>query len=292
MKQTWLKYACTAALAVATALPVGAQSIQTGFGEPLNLPVGIKAIDLDDLSGPEKQVNQNLEQQALNQLNQNLRTYINEHNKGAKEPYKGNAVKGTSLYQLQGSDQEGHHVGYLFTTIIDDDVLPYLESDDKKGTHENGWGLTANKTYSDKELTAVNQFIKEAYAKSLDVVAAHGQKLEKQGAMPEGFTMINMGRTHKRIDNWYEAVPYARLLGLSFHAVDVKSATTHQGYALGRGNIGLDLSYDGFKLPVGVALTAVDNGKALQVSELISIDASRPFWTHVMNQIIPASSTK
>lgn len=288
MKRTWLKYMCAAALAVATALPVGAQSIQTGFGERLTLPAGIQAVDLEDLSGPQKQANEKLKQKELDQLNEKIRTYINTRNKDGKEPYTGDAVKGSAVYQLQGTDQEGHHVGYLVTTAIDDGLLPYLVPAGKTVKNENGWGLTVNKTYSDRELAAVNQLIKDVYAAGLDEVAAHMPKEYKPGQAKGMAARLDS----KGAADWKEALAYAKLLGLSFHTVDVKSATSPQGYPVGRGEVGLDLSYDGFTLPLGLTVNALDNGKVLQVSELVSIDASRPFWTGVMKQMLPASSTK
>lgn len=288
MKRTWLKYMCAAALAVATALPVGAQSIPTGFGERLTLPAGIQAVDLEDLSGPQKQANEKLKQKELDQLNEKIRTYVNTRNKDGKEPYTGDAVKGSAVYQLQGTDQEGHHVGYLVTTAIDDGLLPYLVPAGKTVKNEDGWGLTVNKVYSDTELAAVNQLIKDVYAAGLDDVAARMPKGDKPGQAKNRAARLDA----KGTTNWKEALAYAKLLGLSFHTLDVKSATSPQGYPVGRGEVGLDLSYDGFTLPLGLTVNALDNGKVLQVSEFVSIDASRPFWTGVMKQMLPASSTK
>ena len=182
---------------------------------------------------------------------------------------------------MQGTDTDGHHVGYLVSCAWDDQLAKtFVSPKDRQGAGSY-WGLQESVKASPKDLKAFHDGFRQEQDKSIDNQAQSKIKTYESYAKAGAMSPVRLADMKDSIQR--EAALY-KLLDANLGSL-VISPVVGQTHPTTVGTWSLALSYDGFSLPLGGSFKAVDDGTNLNVLGILSIDASRPYWHQVIRNL-------
>lgn len=126
---------CSVILGTAT-LSVSATSLVTTDHQVLQVPTNIGVFNAQQVKTPQRFVNL-INQQTIDALNKGIREGLQESGKDTKQAefasYQGNLIKNLNFYQLQGENEQGHHVAYIGEILLDPSYRDLIPADKRKG---------------------------------------------------------------------------------------------------------------------------------------------------------------
>ena len=301
-------------LACATCLTVGigavayADTVDLGYGLYGSTSPTVKAVEVMRVPTDAKLRN-NEQSQIISVANKAAVDAVNTSLKLQApvqvEPFKGDVLDGFSVYQLQGTDKQGHHVGQL--VVVDysknaiDQVIGMAKTVVAKGTDVK----TAAENSSDSK--SVQFYSKELAQEKLQNLKGNtieGAKLAKD------LKMINdklpsqiMGAFDKMLATDKKTSPESKeefRSYVDFMAKQVSLDATHVGYkpvqtrygTAVTGDLRGSLSYDGFRNSYALIGYAVPTDKGVSLQILSSDDSSYDYWANELNHMYQTQSLK
>ena len=301
-------------LACATCLTIGmgavacADTVDLGYGLYGSTSPTVKVAKVMHVSTDPKLRNQE-ENNFLKMTNKTAIDVVNNTVKAqtgvSVEPMKGDVLDGYSLYQLQGTDKQGHHVGELlvinYSKNAIDQVIGMAKTVVAKGTDVK----TAAENSSDSK--SVEFYSKELAQEKLQNLKGNtieGAKLAKD------LKMINdklpsqiMGAFDKMLATEKNLSPKSKeevRSYVDFMAKQVSLDATHVGYkpvqtrygTAVTGDLRGGLSYDGFRNSYALIGYAVPTDKGVSLQILSSDDSSYDYWANELNHMYQTQSLK
>ena len=301
-------------LACATCLTVGigavayADTVDLGYGLYGNTSPTVKAVEVMRVPTDAKLRN-NEQSQIISVANKAAVDAVNTSLKLQApvqvDPMKGDVLDGFSVYQLQGTDKQGHHVGQL--VVVDysknaiDQVIGMAKTVVAKGTDVK----TAAENSSDSK--SVQFYSKELAQEKLQNLKGNtieGAKLVKD------LKMINdklpsqiMGAFDKMLATDKKTSPeskeefrsyvdfMAKQVSLDATHVAYKPVQTRYGTAV-TGDLRGSLKYDGFRNTDSLIGYAVPTDKGVSLQILSSDDSSYDYWANELNHMYQTQSLK
>lgn len=301
-------------LAFATCLTVGmgavayADTVDLGYGLYGSTSPTVKAVEVMRVPTDAKLRN-NEQSQIISVANKAAVDAVNASLKLQApvevEPFKGDVLDGFSVYQLQGTDKQGHHVGQL--VVVDysknaiDQVIGMAKTVVAKGTDVK----TAAENSSDSK--SVQFYSKELAQEKLQNLKGNtieGAKLAKD------LKMINdklpsqiMGAFDKMLATEKNLSPKSKeelRSYVDFMAKQVSLDATHVGYkpvqtrygTAVTGDLRGSLKYDGFRNTDSLIGYAVPTDKGVSLQILMSDDSSHDYWANELNHMYQTQSLK
>ena len=221
------------------------------------------------------------------------------------EPFKGDVLDGFSVYQLQGTDKQGHHVGELlvinYSKNAIDQVIGMAKTVVAKGTDVK----TAAENSSDSK--SVEFYSKELAQEKLQNLKGNtieGAKLAKDlkmindklptqimGAFDK-MLAIDKKSSPKSIEEVRSYVDFmAKQVSLDATHVAYKPVQTRYGTAV-TGDLRGSLIYDGFRNTDSLIGYAVPTDKGVSLQILMSDDSSHDYWANELNHMYQTQSLK
>ena len=301
-------------LACATCLTVGmgavacADTVDLGYGLYGSTSPTVKAVEAMRVPTDAKLRN-NEQSQIISMANKAAVDAVNASMKLQApvqvEPMKGDVLDGFSVYQLQGTDKQGHHVGELlvinYSKNAIDQVIGMAKTVVAKGTDVK----TAAENSSDSK--SVEFYSKELAQEKLQNLKGNtieGAKLAKDLKMIyDKLPTQIMGAFDKMLATDKKSSPtsieefrsyvdfMAKQVSLDATHVAYKPVQTRSGTAV-TGDLRGGLSYDGFRNSYALIGYAVptDNGVSLQI--LSSDDSSYDYWANELNHMYQTQPLK
>ena len=301
-------------LACATCLTVGmgavacADTVDLGYGMYGSTSPTVKAVEVMHISTDARLRNQE-QDKFLKVANKSAVDTINNVVKAqtgvAVEPVKGDFLDGYSLYQLQGTDKQGHHTGSLI-------VINY-----SKNAIDQVIGM--NKTILEKGSDAEKAALKHSISKHVESYSKETAQQQLQGLksnMVEGAKLskdlktINdkipaqiMGAVDKMLATDKKSSPksieevrsyvdfMAKQVSLDATHVAYKPVQTRYGTAV-TGDLRGSLKYDGFRNTYSLIGYAVPTDKGVSLQLLMSDDSSYDYWANELNHMYQTQSLK
>ena len=301
-------------LACATCLTVGmgavayADTVDLGYGLYGSTSSTVKAVEVIHVPTDAKLRN-NEQSQIISVANKAAVDAVNTSLKLQAPvqvyPMKGDVLDGFSVYQLQGTDKQGHHVGQL--VVVDysknaiDQVIGMAKTVVAKGTDVK----TAAENSSDSK--SVQFYSKELAQEKLQNLKGNtieGAKLVKD------LKMINdklpsqiMGAFDKMLATEKNLSPkskeelrsyvdfMAKQVSLDATHVAYKPVQTRYGTAV-TGDLRGSLIYDGFRNTDSLIGYAVPTDKGVSLQILMSDDSSYDYWANELNHMYQTQSLK
>ncbi len=301
-------------LACATCLTVGmgavacADTVDLGYGMYGSTSPSVKAVDVMHVPTDAKLRNNEQSQMLLaankevvNAFNANLKWYSSV----PVNPIKGEVLDGFSYYQLQGTNEQGHHTGYLF-------VIDYAKS----GLDQT---IGIDKTISEKGSEADKAKLKNSISKHVSLYSkenAQQQLASLPGDTVEGAKLakavkaindnipshINdtfdklLAADKKTSARDKEAIStftgfMAKQLSVDATHVAYKPVQTRYGTAV-TGDVRGAVGFDGFRNSFALIGYAIPADKGLSVQFLYSDDTSYDYWTNELNHMYQTQSLK
>ena len=301
-------------LACATCLTVGigavayADTVDLGYGLYGNTSPTVKAVEVMRVPTDAKLRN-NEQSQIISVANKAAVDAVNTSLKLQApvqvEPFKGDVLDGFSVYQLQGTDKQGHHVGQL--VVVDysknaiDQVIGMAKTVVAKGTDVK----TAAENSSDSK--SVEFYSKELAQEKLQNLKGNtieGAKLAKDlkmindklptqimGAFDK-MLATDKKSSPKSIEEFRSYVDFmAKQVSLDATHVAYKPVQTRYGTAV-TGDLRGSLIYDGFRNTDSLIGYAVPTDKGVSLQILMSDDSSYDYWANELNHMYQTQSLK
>ena len=301
-------------LACATCLTVGmgavacADTVDLGYGMYGSTSPAVKAVDVMHVPTDAKLRNNEQSQmlfaankEVVNTFNANLKWYSSV----PVNPIKGEVLDGFSYYQLQGTNEQGHHTGYLF-------VIDYA----KLGLDQT---ISMDKMVLEKGSEADKAKLKNSISKHVSVYSkenAQQQLASLPGDTVEGAKLAKAVKAindsiPSHINNTFdkllaadkktsardkEAIStftgfMAKQLSVDATHVAYKPVQTRYGTAV-TGDVRGALGFDGFRNSFALIGYAIPTDKGLSVQFLYSDDSSYDYWTNELNHMYQTQSLK
>ena len=301
-------------LACATCLTVGigavayADTVDLGYGLYGNTSPTVKAVEVMRVPTDAKLRN-NEQSQIISVANKAAVDAVNTSLKLQApvqvDPFKGDVLDGFSVYQLQGTDKQGHHVGQLVVVDYSKNAIDQV--------------INMNKTILEKVPDAEKAKIKSSISKYVDSYSKElaQEKLQNlkgntiEGAkLAKDLKMINdklptqiMGAfdkmlatdkksSPKSIEEFRSYVDFmAKQVSLDATHVAYKPVQTRYGTAV-TGDLRGSLIYDGFRNTDSLIGYAVPTDKGVSLQILMSDDSSHDYWANELNHMYQTQSLK
>ena len=301
-------------LACATCLTVGmgavacADTVDLGYGMYGSTSPAVKAVDVMHVPTDAKLRNNEQSQmlfaankEVVNTFNANLKWYSSV----PVNPIKGEVLDGFSYYQLQGTNEQGHHTGYLF-------VIDYAKS----GLDQT---IGIDKTILEKGSEADKAKFKNSISKHVSVYSK--ENAQQQLASLPGDT-VEWAKLAKAVKAINDSIPshinntfdkllaadkktsardkeaistftgfMAKQLSVDATHVAYKPVQTRYGTAV-TGDVRGALGFDGFRNSFALIGYAIPTDKGLSVQFLYSDDSSYDYWTNELNHMYQTQSLK
>ena len=301
-------------LACATCLTVGmgavayADTVDLGYGMYGSTSPTVKAVEVMHVPTDAKLRNQDqskmlfvANKEAVNAINANLKW----HSSVPVNPIKGEVLDGFSYYQLQGTNEQGHHTGYLLVVDysksaidqgieIDKSVLEKGSEQDKarfknsiskyvdaysKETAQQRLatlpGDTVESAKLGKAVKAINDSIPSHINDTFDKLLAADKKASpKDKEAISAFTGF-----------------MAKQLSVDATHVAYKPVQTRYGTAV-TGDVRGAVAFDGFRNSFTLIGYAIPADKGLSLQFLYSNDSSYDYWTNELNHMYQTQSLK
>ena len=301
-------------LACATCLTVGmgavacADTVDLGYGMYGSTSPAVKAVDVMHVPTDAKLRNNEQSQmlfaankEVVNTFNANLKWYSSV----PVNPIKGEVLDGFSYYQLQGTNEQGHHTGYLFVIDYAKSGLDQTISMDKmvleKGSEADKAKL---KNSISKHVSVYSKENAQQQLASLPGDTVEGAKLAKavkaiNDSIPshinDTFDKL-LAADKKTSARDKEAIStftgfMAKQLSVDATHVAYKPVQTRYGTAV-TGDVRGALGFDGFRNSFALIGYAIPTDKGLSVQFLYSDDSSYDYWTNELNHMYQTQSLK
>jgi len=301
-------------LACATCLTVGigavayADTVDLGYGLYGNTSPTVKAVEVMRVPTDAKLRN-NEQSQIISVANKAAVDAVNTSLKLQApvqvDPMKGDVLDGFSVYQLQGTDKQGHHVGELlvinYSKNAIDQVIGMAKTVVAKGTDVK----TAAENSSDSK--SVEFYSKELAQEKLQNLKGNtieGAKLAKDlkmindklptqimGAFDK-MLATDKKSSPKSIEEFRSYVDFmAKQVSLDATHVAYKPVQTRYGTAV-TGDLRGSLIYDGFRNTDSLIGYAVPTDKGVSLQLLMSDDSSHDYWANELNHMYQTQSLK
>ena len=301
-------------LACATCLTVGmgavacADTVDLGYGMYGSTSPAVKAVDVMHVPTDAKLRNNEQSQmlfaankEVVNTFNANLKWYSSV----PVNPIKGEVLDGFSYYQLQGTNEQGHHTGYLF-------VIDYAKS----GLDQT---ISMDKMVLEKGSEADKAKLKNSISKHVSVYSK--ENAQQQLASLPGDT-VEEAKLAKAVKAINDSIPshinntfdkllaadkktsardkeaistftgfMAKQLSVDATHVAYKPVQTRYGTAV-TGDVRGALGFDGFRNSFALIGYAIPTDKGLSVQFLYSDDSSYDYWTNELNHMYQTQSLK
>ena len=301
-------------LACATCLTVGmgavacADTVDLGYGMYGSTSPTVKAVEVVHISTDARLRNQE-QDKFLKVANKSAVDTINNVVKAqtgvAVEPVKGDFLDGYSLYQLQGTDKQGHHTGSLIVINYSKNAIDQVI----------GMNKTILEKGSDAEKAALKHSISkhvESYSKETAQQQLQGMKSNTiEGAkLAKDLKTINdklpsqiIGTFDKMLATDKKSSPksieevrsyvnfMAKQVSLDATHVAYKPVQTRYGTAV-TGDLRGSLKYDGFRNTYSLIGYAVPTDKGVSLQLLMSDDSSYDYWANELNHMYQTQSLK
>ena len=301
-------------LAFATCLTVGvgavacADTVDLGYGLYGSTSPTVKAVEVVRVPTDAKLRN-NEQSQMISVANKAAVDAVNAHFKMhapvSVAPMKGDVLDGYSLYQLQGTDKQGHHVGQLVVVDYSKNAIDQV--------------INMNKTILEKVPDAEKAKIKSSISKYVDSYSKEKAQQQLQGLkgntiegakLAKDLKMLNdklpahiMGVVDKMLATEKNLSPKSKeelRSYVDFMAKQVSLDATHVGYkpvqtrygTAVTGDLRGGLSYDGFRNSYALIGYAVPTDKGVSLQILSSDDSSYDYWANELNHMYQTQSLK
>ena len=301
-------------LACATCLTVGmgavacADTVDLGYGMYGSTSPAVKAVDVMHVPTDAKLRNNEQSQmlfaankEVVNTFNANLKWYSSV----PVNPIKGEVLDGFSYYQLQGTNEQGHHTGYLFVIDYAKSGLDQTISMDKmvleKGSEADKAKL---KNSISKHVSVYSKENAQQQLASLPGDTVEGAKLAKAVKAINDSIPSHINNTFDKLlaadkktsARDKEAIStftgfIAKQLSVDATHVAYKPVQTRYGTAV-TGDVRGALGFDGFRNSFALIGYAIPTDKGLSVQFLYSDDSSYDYWTNELNHMYQTQSLK
>ena len=301
-------------LAFATCLTVGmgavayADTVDLGYGLYGSTSSTVKAVEVIHVPTDAKLRN-NEQSQIISVANKAAVDAVNTSLKLQApvqvDPMKGDVLDGFSVYQLQGTDKQGHHVGQL--VVVDysknaiDQVIGMAKTVVAKGTDVK---TVAENSSDSKSVEFYSKELAQEKLQNLKGNTIEGAKLAKDLKMindklPSQIigTFDKMLATDKKsspksIEEFRSYVDFmAKQVSLDATHVAYKPVQTRYGTAV-TGDLRGSLIYDGFRNTDSLIGYAVPTDKGVSLQILMSDDSSHDYWANELNHMYQTQSLK
>ena len=301
-------------LACATCLTVGmgavacADTVDLGYGLYGSTSPTVKAVEVMRVPTDAKLRN-NEQSQIISVANKAAVDAVNASMKLQApvqvEPMKGDVLDGFSVYQLQGTDKQGHHVGQLVVvdysknaidqvigmnktilekvpdakkTAIKSSISKYVDSYSKEKAQQQLQGLKSNTIEGAKlakNLKTINDKLPSQIMGAFDKMVATDKNLSP--------------KSKEEIRSYVEFM--AKQVSLDATHVAYKPVQTRYGTAV-TGDLRGSLKYDGFRNTYSLIGYAVPTDKGVALQLLLSDDSSHDYWANELNHMYQTQSLK
>ena len=301
-------------LACATCLTVGmgavacADTVDLGYGLYGSTSPTVKAVEAMRVPTDAKLRN-NEQSQIISMANKAAVDAVNASMKLQApvqvEPMKGDVLDGFSVYQLQGTDKQGHHVGQLVVVDYSKNAIDQV--------------IGMNKTILEKVPDAKKAAMESSISKYVDSYSKEKAQQQLQGLksntiegskLAKALKTINdklpsqiMGAFDKMLATDKKSSPkskedirsyvdfMAKQVSLDATHVAYKPVQTRYGTAL-TGDLRGSLKYDGFRNTYSLIGYAVPTDKGVALQLLLSDDSSYDYWANELNHMYQTQSLK
>ena len=301
-------------LACATCLTVGmgavayADTVDLGYGLYGSTSSTVKAVEVIHVPTDAKLRNNEQSQiisvankAAVDAVNASLKLQVPVQ----VEPMKGDVLDGFSVYQLQGTDKQGHHVGQLVVVDYSKNAIDQV--------------IGMNKTILEKVPDAKKAAIKSSISKYVDSYSKEKAQQQLQGLKGNTIEGAKLAKDLKTINDKLpsqiigvfdkmlatdkksspksieEVRSYvdfmAKQVSLDATHVAYKPVQTRYGTAV-TGDLRGSLKYDGFRNTYSLIGYAVPTDKGVSLQLLMSDDSSHDYWANELNHMYQTQSLK
>ena len=301
-------------LACATCLTVGmgavayADTVDLGYGLYGSTSPTVKAVEAMRVPTDAKLRN-NEQSQIISLANKAAVDAVNASMKLQApvqvEPMKGDVLDGFSVYQLQGTDKQGHHVGQLVVVDYSKNAIDQV--------------IGMNKTILEKDPDAEKTAIKSSISKYVDSYSKEKAQQQLQGLKGNTIEGAKLAKDLKTINDKLPAQimsAFDKILAtdkksspkskeeirsyVDFMAKQVSLDATHVAYkpvqtrygTAVTGDLRGSLKYDGFRNTYSLIGYAVPTDKGVALQLLLSDDSSHDYWANELNQMYQTQSLK
>lgn len=301
-------------LAFATCLTVGvgavvcADTVDLGYGLYGTTSPTVKAVEMWHISSDET-MRTRADNEILRKANENALATVNEFLKKEYsvpvKPMTGLIADGTSWYQLQGTNAQGHHVGYLISIDYSKSALDQVIGINQV-ISENGSDSDKAKIKRDmyKGITEYTKLNAQHQLASLKGESLEGSKLEKSVkeinlklplVLSDELNKVPLNSKKMSVADQQEMINILKF-GVKQIQVDAthlayKPVQTRYGTAV-TGDARVAISYDGFKYPFSVTGFAIPTDKGVVLQFLWSEDSSHDYWANELNHMYQTQSLK
>ena len=300
--------ACATCLTVGIGAVASADTVDLGYGLYGSTSPTVKAVEVVRVPTDAKLRNNEQSQMisvankaAVDVANANLKL----HAPVPVAPIKGDILDGFSIYQLQGTDKQGHHVGQLVVVDYSKNAIDQV--------------INMNKTILEKVPDAEKAKIKSSISKYVDSYSKEKAQQQLQGLkgntiegakLAKDLKMLNdklpthiMGAFDKMLATEKNLSPKSKeelRSYVDFMAKQVSLDATHVGYkpvqtrygTAVTGDLRGGLSYDGFRNSYALIGYAVPTDKGVSLQLLMSDDSSHDYWANELNHMYQTQSLK
>ena len=301
-------------LACATCLTIGmgavacADTVDLGYGLYGSTSPTVKAVEVMRVPTDAKLRN-NEQSQIISVANKAAVDAVNASLKLQApvqiEPMKGDVLDGFSVYQLQGTDKQGHHVGQLVVVDYSKNAIDQV--------------IGMNKTILEKVPDAKKTAIKSSISKYVDSYSKEKAQQQLQGLksntiegakLAKDLKTINdklpsqiMGAFDKMLATDYKSSAktkeefrsyvdfMVKQVSLDATHVAYKPVQTRYGTAV-TGDFRGGFSYDGFRNSYSLIGYAVPTDKGVSLQILATDDSSYDYWANELNHMYQTQSLK
>ena len=301
-------------LACATCLTIGmgavacADTVDLGYGLYGSTSPTVKAVEVMRVPTDAKLRN-NEQSQIISVANKAAVDAVNASLKLQApvqiEPMKGDVLDGFSVYQLQGTDKQGHHVGQLVVVDYSKNAIDQV--------------IGMNKTILEKVPDAKKTAIKSSISKYVDSYSKEKAQQQLQGLksntiegakLAKDLKTINdklpsqiMGAFDKMLATDYKSSAKTKEEFRSYVDFMVKQVSldaTHVAYkpvqirygTAVTGDFRGGFSYDGFRNSYSLIGYAVPTDKGVSLQILATDDSSYDYWANELNHMYQTQSLK
>ena len=300
--------ACATCLTVGMGAVASADTVDLGYGMYGSTSPAVKAVDVMHVPTDAKLRNNEQSQmlfaankEVVNTFNANLKWYSSV----PVNPIKGEVLDGFSYYQLQGTNEQGHHTGYLFVIDYAKSGLDQTISMDKmvleKGSEADKAKL---KNSISKHVSVYSKENAQQQLASLPGDTVEGAKLAKTVKAINDSIPSHINNTFDKLlaadkktsARDKEAIStftgfMAKQLSVDATHVAYKPVQTRYGTAV-TGDVRGALGFDGFRNSFALIGYAIPTDKGLSVQFLYSDDSSYDYWTNELNHMYQTQSLK
>ena len=300
--------ACATCLTVGMGAVASADTVDLGYGMYGSTSPAVKAVDVMHVPTDAKLRNNEQSQmlfaankEVVNTFNANLKWYSSV----PVNPIKGEVLDGFSYYQLQGTNEQGHHTGYLFVIDYAKSGLDQTISMDKmvleKGSEADKAKL---KNSISKHVSVYSKENAQQQLASLPGDTVEGAKLAKAVKAINDSIPSHINNTFDKLlaadkktsARDKEAIStftgfMAKQLSVDATHVAYKPVQTRYGTAV-TGDVRGALGFDGFRNSFALIGYAIPTDKGLSVQFLYSDDSSYDYWNNELNHMYQTQSLK